>query len=293
MARKTITPAQESISRALEMLGKGHKDVKDLRRVLENNVVQLPLWRDDKRGVPNELVRSALFTVRNRRAKRRHYEDEPIVMIGDGRITYRGIELRQDDEDVWLQILHLARLQPLGECVQFSAYSMLKTLGWAPTGPNYTRLRECLSRMQATALGVYSKRLQEGVSVSLIRKFEWQDANGSSLDRWQVWIEPEMKTLFGGVYYSQLEWEQRKRLGPLSKYLHGLYASHERPFPLKVETLHKGSGSDTKLLKHFKEKLIEALNQLVAIGFLADWKIDIADLVHVTRATTKNQESIK
>jgi hypothetical protein len=28
-------------------------------------------------------------------------------MIGDGRITYRGIELRQDDEDVWLQILHL------------------------------------------------------------------------------------------------------------------------------------------------------------------------------------------
>lgn len=250
-------------------------------------VIELPLWSDEKRGIPNEMVRSALFNVRNRRQRREYFEDTPIIVVGEGQITYRGQELRQDDEDVWLHVMHLARLQSLGKWVEFTPYSMLKALGWPLKGQSYERLRNCLGRMQATALSVYSKRLKEGISVSLVRKFEWKDKDGIQLGRWRVWIEPEMKVLFGDVYYTRLEWEQRKQLGPIARWLHGIYTSHAKPFPMKVETIWQGSGSSTRLRKHFKEKLVRALDELKKIGFLEEWQIDSNDLVHIVRANRR------
>ncbi|WP_240761730.1 plasmid replication initiator TrfA [Nitrosococcus wardiae] len=59
----------------------------------------LPCWGKGQRGVPNERVRSALFSVKNKKQARAYLEGVPIVVVGDGRITYRGQELRQDDED--------------------------------------------------------------------------------------------------------------------------------------------------------------------------------------------------
>lgn len=251
--------------------------------------VQLPQWPDERRGIPNEVVRSALFNVRNRRTRRDYLKNHPIAVIGEGRITYTGEELRQDDEDVWLQIMHLARRQPLGEWVAFSAYAILKALGWPNSGQSYTRLRECLVRMNATALTVHSKRLGKGSSVSLIRKFEWEDAQGRRFGQWRVWIEPEMKALFGDVHYTHLEWRQRLNLGPLAKWLQGIYGSHAEPFPMKVHTLRQGCGSEAKELWKFREKLRAALNELKAVDFLQDWEIDGRDLVHVVRSGRKRE----
>jgi hypothetical protein len=252
-------------------------------------IVQLPLWRDDKRGIPNELVRSALFNVRNHKAGRQNFQDKLIAVIGDGRISYTGQELRQDDEDIWLQIMHLARLQPLGEWIEFTPYAFLKAIRWPTTKYYYNKLRIGLGRMQATALTVYSKRLAKGVSVSLVRKFEWEDGSGQKLDRWKVWLEPEMRLLFGEIYYTEVEWEQRQQLGPLAQWLHGLYASHSRPYPMKVETLWITCGSDTKALRSFKFMLRQSLEELKQVGFLLDAWIDEADLVHVVRS--KDDES--
>jgi hypothetical protein len=137
--------------------------------------------------------------------------------------------------------------------------------------------------MQATALSVYSKRLGEGISVSLIRKFTWQDENGYRLNKWRVWIEPEMQRLFGNVHYTQLEWEQRQQLGPIAQWLHGLYASHAQPYALKVETIWQTCGSDCKELRFFKPKLRKALEELIAVGFLQEFRIDRDNLVHVVR----------
>ena len=47
-------------------------------------VVQLPLWNEDQRGIPNEILRSALFTARNRKQKRRDLKADTIAVIGDG-----------------------------------------------------------------------------------------------------------------------------------------------------------------------------------------------------------------
>ncbi|HND99192.1 MAG TPA: plasmid replication initiator TrfA [Plasticicumulans sp.] len=253
---------------------------------------QLPLWSEALRGVPNELVRSSLFSARDKREPRRSFRGEDLVVLGDGRINYRGEELRQDDETVWLHVLHLARLHPLGESVEFTPHAFLKAIGWGTSAKEYTRLREHLSRMQATALSVYSRRLGKGCSVSLIRKFEFADEAGQKLVRWRVYIEPEMHILFGGVYYTQLEWEQRMRLGTLACWLHGLYSSHTQPFPMKVETLKDGCGSAARDLKNFRYRLRRSLEELRQVGFLSHWYIDRTDLVHVQRTAVPTDEAL-
>src|SRR5207249_8609745 len=85
-------------------------------------VIQLPTWGDGSRGAPNEILRSALFNARNKKRQREYLEKATIAVIGEGEITYTGRELRQDDETVWLQLIHLARELPLGELVEFTAY---------------------------------------------------------------------------------------------------------------------------------------------------------------------------
>jgi hypothetical protein len=245
-------------------------------------IITLPVWADAFRGVPNEILRSALFNARNRKQTRRHYEDEEIAVIGEGQITYRGQELRQDDELVWMQVLHVAKDFPLGEMVEFAPRGFIEAIGWPLCGKSYTRLRTCLSRMQATSIQIVSRRLAPGVSLSLVRKFDWKDTEGP-FDRWRIWIEPEIRQLFGEIHYSRVEFRQRKTLpvGIASK-LHGYYASHRRPHPVKIETLKRLCGVAGPN-KEFLRALREALASLVSVGFLSGWHID-RGLVYVERA---------
>ncbi|HMV39050.1 plasmid replication initiator TrfA [Plasticicumulans sp.] len=245
----------------------------------------LPRWEDWQRSVPNEVVRSALFTVGNRRDRREFLVETELAAIGETQVTYQGVELRQDDEDVWLQALHLAREQPLDAPIEFVPHAFLRAIGWPTTGHYYALLRDAFGRMQRTTVTFRNQRLHKGLSISLIRRFEWSDRDaGGSDDRCKVWIEPEMRLLFGNTQYTRIEWEQRRHLRPLAKWLHGYFASHRTPLPVRVVTLRDACGSDTRELRNFRPKLKAALTELVEACFLSDWQIDETDLVHVCRA---------
>jgi hypothetical protein len=249
--------------------------------------VQLPLWADSLRCLPNEIVRSALFSARNRKWPRVHLKNSEIDVIGDGRITYTGEELRQDDETVWLQLIHLAREQPIGGVIEFTAYSFCKSINWAICGRSYGRLRECLDRMQATALAVYSKRLKEGVSLSMIPRFAWQDENKKPLEKYRVHVAPQLVELFGTGHNTRVEWEQRLSLPVgIATWLHGFYASHREPFPMKLDTIKRGAGITTESPSRLRQLIETALAELVRVGFLANWEI-VGDLVHVNRRAAR------
>jgi hypothetical protein len=246
------------------------------------NVLQLPIWPEERRGVPNDLVRSALFTVGNHRKKREFRKNHLIAALGDISIMYTGEELRQDDEDVFLQLAHLARLTPLGHTVEFTAHAMMKSLGWSTDGRAYERLRDCISRLSATGIEVRSDN--RGYSGSLVRDFAWQDLSGRSSRRWKVRLEPRIIALFGKVAYTSIDWQQRLQLGYLAKWLHSFYYTHAHPYPMKVATLRKLCGSGTRDLSKFRQLLRSALDELKSVEFLSTWHIDSkTDLVHVTR----------
>lgn len=148
---------------------------------------QLPYWPGEARCAPNEFLRSALFNARNRNQPRRHMNDVVLAMLGKGRISYRGEELRQDDATVWLQLVQFAAEIPLGEYVEFTPNAFCKAVGWTPTGDAYAHLRKCLSRLQATSLAFYAERTQITISLSMIPEFCWQDlGTGKPLRRYKV-----------------------------------------------------------------------------------------------------------
>lgn len=248
-------------------------------------ISQLPLWPDVVRSLPNEILRSALFNARNRKTPRAMMKSEPIAIIGDGRITYRGEELRQDDETVWLQLVHLARQHVVGQLVEFTAYSFCKSIDWSINKKSYTRLKESLRRMQATGLDVYSKRLDRGVSLSMIPFFEYEDSEAQkSLPRWRVRIAPELVDLFGNDHYTRIEWEQRLQLPDgLATWLHGYLASHRVPHPIKIDTIVLGSGMNTVEKTELRRLIKRALKNLVDCGFLLSFDVT-DDLVTVKRA---------
>lgn len=260
--------------------------------VAEAIIQQLPLWEESVRGLPNALARSALFTAANRSVARENFRNRKIAAVKGIEIVYTGEELRQEDGDVFLQIVHLARQQPLGEIVEFSGYGLLKELGWTTAKGSYDRLRECINRLSTTTVkvkmsfpGTGSER-EKGFGSSLIRKFEWDEsaARGTS-QRWRVWLEPEIIYLFHENTYTKIDWKQRLKLPPLAKWLHQFYFSHREPMGYKVETIKMLCGSRIAVLAKFRYKLREALDSLIEVGFLLSYHIDPAtDVLMVRRA---------
>lgn len=247
------------------------------------NVTRLPIWPEEERRFPNELLRSALFNARNRSTPREYLKDTDIAVMFEGRITYRGEELRQDDQTVWFQLIHLARESSLGNTIEFTPHSFCKSVKWPIKNDSYIRLRECLNRMQATSLSVYSKRLKRGVSLSMIPVFEWQDEDKNTLKKYRVQLPPDLIQLFDNTHYTKITWEQRLSLPTgIATWLHSYYASHREPFPIKLETIQKGSGITTKRRAKVRELIEKALDALIKTGFLHSWEI-IGDLVYVKR----------
>lgn len=247
---------------------------------------QLPLWPEDCRAIPNIFVRSALFNARNKNIARLYFENAEIYVIGDhGKITYTGKELRQDDETVWLQLIHLAKALPLDSPIEFTPYEFCKSLGWGTGGRDYSRLREILTRLQATSLTAYSSYLGKGVSLSMLPKFEWRDhASNANLKKYKVTIAEELLQLFGNNRYTRLEWEQRLSLSDgIATWLHGYFASHKNNFAIRLETIKQGCGIKTKNLKHLKETIETALKQLQVCGFITSYRL-INGCVYVSRA---------
>ncbi len=250
---------------------------------IEASPKHLPEWTDGKGASPNEIVRSALFTARNRNKRRAYLKQAEIVVTGGGSILYLGEELRQDDELVWMRLLHLSKGQALGEPIFFTPYSFLKAIGWRVNNWGYQHLKTCLLRMKATAVQITSNRLHRTVVTSLIDFIAmWDPEKHTPLAHWEVRLSKVMSLLFADGAFTLIDLEQRKALPEgIATKLHSYWSSHRKPYPVKVETLQKLCGSENEL-RFFRRELKKALDALVEVGFLETWGIEI-DLVAVIR----------
>ncbi|MCX7122005.1 MAG: plasmid replication initiator TrfA [Gammaproteobacteria bacterium] len=248
---------------------------------------ELPHIPNDKRIIPNDMIRSSLFTIANHNCPRTYLKNQKVCSFRSTDIVYTGEELRQDDEDVWLQLVYIAAEAQKNE-ITFKPYTFLSQIGWPQRTQYRDRLKASLTRMSATTLEIYNHHFEKGIGFSLVRKFEWHndDKKEKQLMRWRVWLEPEVIRLFSdlGKMYSKIHWEQRKKLKPLAKWLHAFYSSHAEPEPIHLLRLKELSGSKTKSLKHFKEIARDAFFELVQIRFLnPDVCIDERFFVTVSR----------
>jgi hypothetical protein len=247
--------------------------------------VQLPLWAESRRGLPNTLARCALFTARGKYEAREVFKTKMIASVEGTRIYFSGEELRQDDQDVFLQLVHMARDEDLGAVSVITGYAVLSELGWGSGGLSYQRLKESVMRLRAGLVIVERPAKDEpskvddtkGFTGNLIKVFDWHG------ETWNLALDPRLVKLFGAKDHTWIVWEQRKKLNPLAKWLHSFYSTHDEPFAYTVERLRELCGSTVAELKHFRAKLKKALDELVKHEFLLKWEIDKSDKVTVKR----------
>ncbi len=245
-------------------------------------VVQLPLWPEPARGVPNSALRGALFAAiqgKDRQALKR----ELLHSQNGIEIRFTGWQLDQSDLDVWEQALHLARMHPLGTRCEFTAHAFLKALGRATGKMNHEWLKDVFARLGGCFAEITHNRLTYGGS--LLELYRDEDT-----ERYRLEINPKIVALYDAGW-TAIDWQQRQRLRrkPLALWLHGYYASHADPYPVSVEKLRQWSGSGTKELWKFKQSLKRALAELKAIGTIVDFEIKDG-LVYVQRLPSASQK---
>jgi len=262
------------------------RSAKTAIRVLgANEPPRLPYWPEHRRGVSNDMARSALFTVGQGR-ERVQFKGHRVRTLKNVDLIYTGEELRQRDEDVLLQLLHFGRLAHIDDPISFVAADMLQQLGWTINSRSYRELAESIGRMQASSIHLVRRSGEAEIRFggSLIRSFEYQTKGDKGAAQWIVTFEKRIICFFSPTSYTQIEWQQRLSLSVLTKWLHTFYFTHQKPFPMKVDTIRDLCGSTTKNLSKFRQALRASLTELEEVGFLKKWDISKgSDLVEVIR----------
>jgi hypothetical protein len=251
--------------------------------------LELPLWNDHQRGVPNGLLRSALFGA-VARGQQAYMQRERIASLEGTEIIYTGLRLSQDHLSVWECLVHIAKAQQLGDKCVLSTYQLLKLLDKKDTGGNRQVLYKRLAELQATAIEVQQGRYTYTGSL-VSEAYRDEDAG-----RIVISLHPRIVALYQSDQFTKVNWDIRQSLKrPLAKWLHGFYATHRSPLPMKVATLHRLCGSEAKSLKTFtNDSLIPALDDVekacTKYGEHFEYKL-AGDLVHVCRDRAKRLSS--
>jgi hypothetical protein len=285
MMQKLITDHSDSQRKIAEI-------IENMRKVAEEReataVYQFPLWHEGKSGSPNSFLRSALFAAIQ--GKDRVYLEDVTLFSQHGiTVKFTGKQLNQEDMTVWLTLVDLARQHPLGTECSFTAYGILKHMGLAIGGDQRKRLLENTKRLAACLIEIKSSNSGSYYG-HLIDEFVVDE----NTKHYKLTLNKKLINLFGEKDWTALNWEQRKQLRskPLAQKLHEYYSSHERPLPVTIQFLHDITGSNNSQLRDFKRSIKAALEGLVKIGFLANYKVE-GDKVTVERKNPRALPQIK
>ncbi len=248
-----------------------------------SNVAKLPAWSDAVRGVPNAALRSALFGA-IKRGKRAYQDGVKKASVDGVTVIHTGPQLDQADLEVWEHCIELARKNGLGEKIHFGLGYFLTDIGRSTGGKDSEWLKGALRRLSASVVEITDgKKTYWG---SMIYRGVRDEETGKHV----IEVNPDIAKLYGTDGWTAIERSVRTALKgqPLAQWLHGFYASHARPYPMKVETLHKLCGSQAKRLADYRTDLRSALQKLAEVTGWT-WEIDDVDLVHIKKKPSSSQ----
>ncbi|MEB0079413.1 plasmid replication initiator TrfA [Pseudomonas sp. CCI3.2] len=248
---------------------------------------QIPFWPEATRGVPNAVLRSALFAA-TKKGTRRYIDREQLHAQGDIRILYSGPWLGQCDLDVWETIVHLARSSTNSFEIRTTSYHLLKLQSKADAGTNRKTLHSCIVRLKATAVEV--KHGSYSYVGSLIDEaFRDEDTN-----QYVIRLNPRLCSLFVQGSFTRVDWNVRRSLAgkPLAQWLHGYFSSHAKPFPVRIDTLLRLAGSSDESASSGEQNVRRALDALAQASNENAQPLSYTihnKTVHVVRQPSKTQ----
>jgi hypothetical protein len=275
-----LTSAIDRLGRAME---KAHPPIPGLpeRSKQLAKVYQFPLWPEAVRAMPNPTLRSALFAAIKSK-DRRFINHELIAAVNGVELRFKGEQLNQEDLEVCAEIFHLARVQPLGNICETSAYSLLKALNRSTGKTNHLQLHASIIRLQqpleiaVDGYRYFGSLIMEGAKDDLTRHYRLR-------------LNPKLGILFNAGWTGlDVRLRYRLRGKPLALWLHAHFSGHNhRPYSYRVATIQKLCGSRDKNLSSYRQKLRFALEELQNVGAIGGWKIDTGDLLHIYRAKAR------
>ena len=253
-------------------------------------IIQFPLFPEATRPVSNDMARSALFSCIQGK-DRRFIKDALMATVDGVEIRFTGEQLNQDDHDLLMQLIFMAREKPVGAWVTMPAHTILKALCRQVGGKQHRDLRADIFRLAAgtVSIRIARDRIEVTGHHLLAKAAQHEDSR-----YWVYRLDPDLAFLYGGESYTLIDWDKRLNLKgkDLARWLQLYLATHARPFPVKVTTLRELSGSRTKALRSFRGQLRLALDALISNHDIEQWWIaQQTDLVTVDRgeAVTASQ----
>lgn len=213
-------------------------------------------WPPVSFGIPNAVLRSALFGIQRERGGIGLIDDMILVYSGNI-IRYTGPCLNQDDSLVWQIIIRAARqsMTPMGGLVQLSTNEILNALERTDGGANFTWLKSCMERLTKAYISIETES-EETRSHLLI---------GYKVDKKTKKISVGISSLLYPLFASDLTdvdvLRKTKLKSQLTRWLHDFYSSHSEPYNYSVEKIKELSRS-TKQTSKFKKMIEESIEEL-------------------------------
>lgn len=231
-------------------------------------------FNETMRICPYVFLRSTVFGLMGK-GKRKYFDDALLASTDEFTVRFTGLQLDQTDLDVWLELVHLLRYQPVGSTVTTSHLALLTMLGKADSGQNRQALQRQLTRLRATAVKVCT------VSGSYIGGLIDAAAISKTL---AIRLDPRIVELFAGNRFTRMQHAVRCGLTPMGKWLYGYFSTHIQPPPIRVDEIQRLCGSKATNLDAFRYSLRSTLKQLKRACDANDetfnWRIDRAGVLH-------------
>lgn len=265
------------LDKALESLNqkvaqKGKKESTSHVRLEKESAALIPKTKKGSVAAPNALFRSALFPALNTNQERKFFRKEVKLFSVSGLdVIFSGEQFDQYDLDVYLAILDLAKDASIGDFIEFTGYSLLKTLNRGDKGENYQWLKESVKRLQSSTIVIRDhKAFYQGGLIDDFLKTE--DEN-----YYKVRLNKNYAVLFSKGMWSSINREQRKACGrnQTAKSLHAYYSTHTSPAPHNIETLANIAGLENKNKYMIPKTIMKAHDVLCSdeVDFLKSYEV--------------------
>ena len=223
---------------------------------------QLPEIFEERRAIPNSLLRGALFGI-VKKGKRAIVENQKIFTMSQYDLAFSGAELDQNDLEVWDTLIYLAKKKQIDSELVITLYELRKQMGYAQTRSAYQKIIERAKRLKFATVEI--KHENYTYMGNLIDEVLIDEKSDGKL---VIKFNKKLSSLFSDKDYTIISMDIRKQIGEnqLARWLYNFYESHKHPIPFTIEYLKELCRSEANIYK-FKSMLKEAL-ELVKRGYL-------------------------
>jgi len=196
--------------------------------------IQYPLLPQSVRVMPSDFNRTSLFHVGSNNLPRRFCRNEKLGRIGNGiTMFYYGEELRQTDEAIFRQLIHVARGRRPWEFIELSQCPFIRDAKGATRRLGARDLKEVndiIMRLRSGLLFIQNKR-RGFITCNLIREYEGEGANRRLL------LDPRIVLLFDS--YAAIEEQLLNKLSSVAGKIYSYAATVPQTglYPILVTSL--------------------------------------------------------